>query len=234
MSGVLNLLGDILFPPGLTCDVCGRETFDGKNICPKCAKELHENDGAVCPICGRKTQTHAVCLECKKDPPSYDRAVSALVYEGSAVALVLAFKKNKPYLKDYFASLLAPKCMEFAAADGVCFIPMTKKDERRRGYNQAELLARELAKRLSIPLVPALEKVRRTGEQKTLSKKERRDNLKGCFKAAAEVKGKSLILVDDVLTTGATAEEAAKTLKKKGAEHVYFATVASVENKVQP
>ena len=232
MSKFLRELGDCLFPKNITCDICGRETFDGTNLCPSCAKTVTLNDGTTCPICGRKTAVNEVCLECKAHPPAYDRAVSALVYRDGGAGLVMKFKRGGTYLKDYFADLLAPKCRQFAIADGVCFVPMTARAERRRGYNQAELLAKELADRLDLPLLPVLKKKKETGEQKSLTRKERESNLKGCFSAhKADVTGKSFILVDDVLTTGATAEEAGKTLKNKGAEHVYCAFAASVEFK---
>ncbi len=234
MSKFLRELGDCLFPKNITCDICGRETFNGTNLCPSCARTVALNDGATCPICGRKTAANEVCLECKAHPPAYDRAVSALVYRDGGAGLVMKFKRGGAYLKDYFADLLAPKCRQFAIADGVCFVPMTARAERKRGYNQAELLAKELADRLDLPLLPVLKKKKETGEQKSLTRKERESNLKGCFSAhKADVTGKSFILVDDVQTTGATAEEAAKTLKNKGAEHVYCAFAASVEFKNQ-
>lgn len=232
MKGFLKELIDEIFPPAITCDICGRETFDGNNLCPECAKTVTFNDGETCPICGRKTNVSEVCMECKAHSPSYDRAVSALVYKDGGVALVLKFKRGGAYLKDYFAGLLAPKCAQFAVADGVCFVPMTKKAENRRGYNQAELLAKELAARLDLPLLNVLEKVKDTTEQKSLTRRERESNIKGSFSARkTDVNGRSFILVDDVMTTGATVEEAARILKRKGAEHVYVATAASVENK---
>jgi ComF family protein len=110
---------------------------------------------------------------------------------------------------------------------------MTKKAEKERGYNQSEILAQALAKRLALPYIKgATIKVRGTPPQKTLTRREREKNLAGCFKADKKlVNGKTLILVDDVLTTGATANAVCDALKKAGAKAVYFATVASVEYK---
>lgn len=231
-SALLKAIADSLFPRNITCDICGRETFDGSNLCPQCAMTVTKNDGSCCPVCGRKTQSDGLCLECKAHIPAYDRAVSALVYSDGGMRLVLKFKRGGAYLKTYFADLLEPKCRQFEGADGICFIPMTTRAERRRGYNQAELIAKELAERLNLPILPVLQKVKETEEQKSLTKKERADNIKGCFSAhKSEVKDKSFILVDDVMTTGTTAEEAAALLKKKGAKAVYFACAASVEYK---
>ncbi len=230
MGAFLSELKESIFPHNFTCDICGRETFDDANLCPSCAKTVTLNDGATCPVCGRKTKSDGLCLECKAHAPAFDRAVSALVYKDGGAALVMKFKRGGAYLKNYFADLLAPKCRTFEGADAVCFIPMTAKAERKRGYNQAELLAKELARRLNLPLVRVLEKVKDTAEQKSLTKKERESNLKGCFSAhKRDVEGKSFIVADDVMTTGATAEEAAHLLKRKGAAHVYFAAAASVE-----
>ena len=121
-------LGDCLFPKNITCDICGRETFDGTNLCPSCAKTVTLNDGTTCPICGRKTAVNEVCLECPAHPPAYDRAVSALVYRDGGAGLVMKFKRGGTYLKDYFADLLAPKCRQFAIADGACMGTAFKKD----------------------------------------------------------------------------------------------------------
>ena len=108
---------------------------------------------------------------------------------------------------------------------------MTSSAEYRRGYNQSRLLAKELAKRLNLPMIKGgIEKVKETKSQKQLTKKDREQNLKSCFKADRQkVEGKVIIVVDDVLTTGATADAICEELKKKGAFKVYFATVASVE-----
>lgn len=93
-------------------------------------------------------------------------------------------------------------------------------------------MAQELAERLNLPLLPVLIKTKDTKEQKSLTRRERENNLKGCFAARkSEVEGRTFLVVDDVMTTGATADEAAATLKKKGAKAVYFAFIASVEYK---
>ena len=230
MNAFFGSLKDCLFPLSLTCDLCGRETFDGRNLCPDCLETVAFNDGETCPVCGRRTRAPGLCMECKASAPAYDRAVSAIIYRDGGAGLVLKFKRGGAYLKEYFADLLAPRLREFAAADGVCFIPMTAKAERRRGYNQAELLAEALAERLDLPVMRVLEKVKETGEQKSLTRREREINLKGCFRTRKDdAAGKTLILIDDVMTTGATLEEAARTLKRKGAARVYAAVAAAVE-----
>jgi competence protein ComFC len=113
---------------------------------------------------------------------------------------------------------------------------MTKRAVRKREYNQAELLAKSISKRIDLPVIKnCVLKIKETAEQKSLSRKERVKNLKGCFKVekASEIKGKKVLLIDDVLTTGATAEAITEKLLKAGADSVYLATVASVEYKLK-
>lgn len=230
---LLERIADLLFPERLTCNICGREIFDGGYLCEECAKTVKFNDKATCPVCGRATTYPALCLECKDKAPPYKKAVSATIYDGGAARLILAFKSGSPHLKRYFAELLEPKCRQLEGADSICYVPMTAKAKRKRGYNQSEILARELSKRLNLPVIKgAVVKKRETKSQKTLSFKDRAQNLKGSFTAYKDkVNGKSIILVDDVLTTGATAETITRELLKKGAKCVYLATVASVEFK---
>ncbi len=222
---------DAVFPPNFTCDICGIEIFNGDNLCAKCRDTVTVNNNFTCPVCGRKTLSSMLCLECKSQPPQFDKAVSPLVYSGGAQALILKFKRGQPYLKDYFARLMYAKCGNFTDADAVCYVPMTRSAERNRGYNQSQLLAEELAKKLKLPLLKnAVAKVKKTPVQKGLTKKEREENLKSCFKAERSVvEGKTLILVDDVLTTGATADAVSRELKKRGAKKIYLVTAASVE-----
>ena len=228
---ILKTILDAFFPPDFTCDVCGAEIFNGDNLCEKCRDTITVNNDYTCPVCGRKSQASMLCLECKAQPPEFAKAVSPFVYSGGIQALILKYKKGNAYLKDYFARAMYAKCGGFGDAEGVCFVPMTRAAEHNRGYNQSYLLARELAKMLKLPLLKnAVKKIKKSSPQKSLTRKERTDNLKSCFKAErSEVQGKTLILVDDVLTTGATADAVCGELKKRGAKKIYFVTAASVE-----
>ncbi len=227
----IKWIGGGLFPENYTCGLCGREIFGQKGLCAKCAAKVTMNDGATCPVCGRKTATDSLCLECKQNAPVFAKAVSAIVYKEGGTRLIYKFKRGGAHLKDYFADLLSGKCAQFSDADGICFVPMSPKDKLKRGYNQSELLARALSERLNIPVLEgALKKVKKTAQQKRLTRQERAENLRAAFKADREVvKGKTLILTDDVMTTGTTAEVICTELKKRGAEKIYFVTAASVE-----
>lgn len=224
-----------LFPENFTCELCGVEVFNDEKFCKNCIRTLVFNDGSFCPICGRKTEHPVVCLECKAYAPPYKRAASALSYEDGAKKLIFKFKCGGAYLKEYLSDLIAKKCSLFTGADCICFIPMTKKAERKRGYNQSKLLAYSLSKRIDLPVLRgALVKKKETRQQKNLTRKEREQNLAGCFTAyKKKVAGRTIILVDDVMTTGATAFASCTALLKKGAKAVYFLTVASVTYKRQ-
>lgn len=135
-----------------------------------------------------------------------------------------------PFLSKRFGADIA-KCITenyFMEFDMVTYTPLSKKSLRKRDYNQAYLLAREVSKRLDIPLVDLLIKVRKTDEQKTLSAQKRKTNVYGAFdlKDKDIVFGKRILLIDDVKTTGSTLNECAKMLNIYGAESVWAATLA--------
>ena len=231
-AGIRNAL----FPQDITCELCGGEVFDGGRFCTKCAPTVERNDGTVCPVCGRRTARPEICLECKAEAPRYKRALSVFVYKNGGARLIIKYKNGAAYLKEYLGGLMAEKAKKLPPCDCVTYVPITKKRRRQRGYNQGELLAEQVAKELEVPLVHALDKKRETGDQKALTKRERAENLKACFAIAdrAAVKGKRVLLADDVLTTGATADEACRELLIAGAREVYVITAASVEYKPLP
>ena len=232
MIKLKKFLNDALFPNCFTCDLCGIETF-GCNLCPDCLKTVSFNNGTVCPVCGRKTCLAEICMECKAKAPVFKKAVSPLVYENGSAQLIAKFKNGSAYLKDYFADIISEKLKDFPEFDCIVYVPATEKSEYKRGYNQSELLAKSLSERIDKPVFNVLVKVKDTSEQKSLSRKERENNLNGCFKVEKRdlIKGRNVLLVDDVLTTGATADALSKKLLSAGAAHIYLATVASVEYK---
>lgn len=221
------------FHPNFTCDVCSREIFEEERLCKSCRDALSWNKGEYCICCGRKESQTGLCIECRAARPDFDLARSAFVYEGEAMRLVLRFKSGERYLAETLSQLLLPMLEDFADADALTFVPMTEKAEKERGYNQAKLLAELLAKESGLELLGSVFKLRDTPPQKSLNLKQRRDNLKDSFKIESKksFQNKKIVLIDDVLTTGATASELARCMKKAGATRVYVLTVASVANK---
>jgi ComF family protein len=114
----------------------------------------------------------------------------------------------------------------FGPIDVVTYVPMSRTDRRRRGFNQAQILARSIGRRLGIPVLPLLAKVRETLPQAALSAIKRRENLHEAFRQIRSVKRGRVLLVDDVYTTGATVEECARVLKMGGHRAVFVLTVA--------
>lgn len=226
-------LRSFLFGGGLTCASCGADLFSEERFCERCLEKLPFNAGYICEKCGRSIgEDYPVCLECKADMPSYTEARSAFRYEGDIVRLVKKFKTGSKYLADVFAEYMAPLVpAAFPDADFFAFVPMTERAEKRRGYNQSRLLAQALSARSGVAAEEGvLVKTRETSSQKELSRKERAVNLKGSFRVHERslCRGKSVVLVDDVLTTGATANAVASALFGAGARKVYVLTLASV------
>lgn len=214
------------------CDNCGKEVFDGKRLCEDCKKELPYNNGKVCPFCGRRVREEGACLDCKQKPLETKKARSVWLHEGDAARLVLRFKSGSKYLFRLFAEELAPLVeREFSDADALTFVPMTKRAQKKRGYNQTFLIAEKLSKTTGKELLSVAEKVRESADQRELTRREREENMKGVFKVTNRkaVRGRRILIVDDTLTTGATASALAAALKRAGAAETYLVTATSVE-----
>lgn len=216
------------------CELCSKELFGNGYICKECEEKLpYLKDAKRCNHCGRKTDyAEDYCTACKNILTETDLGRSVFNYEGKIILLITNFKfRRKAYLKKFFAEELYKVYKEEnLTADVVCYIPMTEKAIKKRGYNQTELLAEEFSSLSGIPVADALKKTRDTHKQIGLKRKERLENLKGSFKVTDKeaVKGKTVLLIDDVTTTGATGEVVASYLKKAGAVKVVLLTVASV------
>ena len=216
-----------------TCVYCDREVFQGECFCQSCLKKLPFNDGQSCEICGRQVAEGVeICKECLQDRPLYTLAKSNFVYDENIGKLLYRFKNGDRYLVDAFAPFA-----DFFFASGIfnvdciVYVPMFFSDERRRGYNQAGVLATALGMRYNIPIVhDKIIKIKQTKMQKTLNKVNRMQNLKESVILVDKdyFLGKKVLIVDDVLTTGATSDTVAKCLKDGGCTAVYLYTIASV------
>lgn len=225
---VKHELVNLLFPDGIKCIICGREMhFSRYGLCDKCKLELNEN---YCLRCGRhKVGIGDYCGECARRSVMFDEARSAVVYTESARSIVRRLKfGNARYLvtsmSEYMLDVLMFTDWEY---DCFTFVPVDDKRKKRRGYNQAELLAEALSFKTTTPCYPLLKKIKSTQNQARLGREERLTNPVGAFQAVGTVPD-HIVLIDDVMTTGATASECAKTLKRAGANVVYLLTFASV------
>jgi len=232
MRDLLNTLKagflTLLFPQN--CILCGR--FAGVDaqlpLCRNCMSKVKTLPAAVCDKCGRPAGV-IVCPDCRKYKPHFDKVRAGALYEGAIKEIVHNFKyKGEFYLARYLASLMmVASPAEFLQVDCFVPVPLDRSRQIERGYNQAMLLAQEMRRRTGVPVKNVLVKARRTEPQTALSGEVRRKNLKGAFKVKGRIEGiKSVVLVDDVITTGATLSECARTLKQAGVEKV-FALVAA-------
>ncbi len=210
------------------CAACGCVLLPGEGMCNTCRMTMPRIGVPVCSRCGLEKEW----CDCKRRRRHYERVVAVWYYDGKGQDAVLRMKRSGDAVAvAFFAQELADTVRQYydeVTFDGVVFVPCTRKEERRRGYNPSALIARALARELQLPLLPWLTKITETPPQKTLSAEQRGGNLLGVFDVTAEsVAEKTLLLVDDVVTTGATLDECAKMLKIYGAEAVYAATVAA-------
>ncbi len=215
------------------CVSCKREIFNDKGFCEECQKTLPYNDQSICDHCGRKLNASAsFCSSCKGKLIYLDKCRSAFNYEKPISTLIMKLKYNNGrYLAEVFAEHLANVYFKnFLGTDLITFVPATKKAKRKRGFNQAQLLAEETAKIVQIPVIECLEKVKETPRQAKLNKEERERNLIDAFKVIDKkaIKDKNVLIIDDVTTTGSTAHAVSMKLKKAGAKEIYLLTVASV------
>lgn len=229
---LVGFLRRYFFNPKWRCLACGKEIFDDRDFCEQCERTLPYNDGAICGHCGRKVIAYEeYCSTCKNVLVSLDKCRSAFVYAQPISTLIKKAKYNNGrYLIDYFSSVLENIYLKnYFNADYLVFVPMTEKAKKKRGYNQSELLARNLSKRINVPVLDCIKKIKDTERQATLNRKERIKNLDGAFRVHDKktIKDKSVVIVDDVSTTGSTAQVIAERLKNAGAKIVNLITVAS-------
>ena len=217
-----------------SCISCSKEILDGSDfqLCEKCLKSLDEIDGSTCTKCGEKLgEGNMLCEYCKDFDYAFDSNKSICYYTDVSSKIVKSLKYGgRKYYAKHIAKLMTRDKSCFENIDVITFVPASKKRLRTRGFNQAEEIANEISKIVNIPVVSLLEKVVEHKHQAGLTQKERLENLKDTFSVCSEnkdkIKGKKILIVDDVFTTGATASEIAKLLKKNGAKYVFVATLA--------
>ena len=234
---------------GHTCDCCGREifTYPQQRLCNECFNCLPVIL-LRCPKCGRAAPTEGVCLECKARMPLFDFAVSAYSYKGEAASLINRMKNGEKYLAYLFAEALAPLVKSALEKEGIekndCVftcVPDRKQERIFRGgrsYNPAAVLTEKTCALLNAQADgEIMVKSRETKPQKRMSAKERFENVRGAYRVhkRAVCAGKTAVVFDDILTTGATGSECARILLAAGAKRVIFVSAVSVaENNTSP
>ncbi len=223
MDGLL----DLVYPP--ICTICRHHPVTNPvytGVCHSCAKALPLSRPPFCLTCSRPLSApveHPRCLNCRKYHPHFDFAWGAAPYHDHLRRMIHRFKYHqKIYYRFIMAEMMCAYLqryqLDIQQFDGLIPIPLSATRQRERGYNQAELLARELEKRLRIRcLSNVLVRKRHTPTQTSLSRKERWTNIEGAFriKSSKRLNQKNILLIDDLLTTGATASAAAHIIKEE-------------------
>ncbi len=219
------------------CPFCGKVSAQG--ICGECRKKTDRLKvrEPKCMKCGKpvKDAEQEYCRDCLDARHEYDRGAALWVHKPPVNTSVYQFKfHNRRSFGSFYAKEMAAEYGEALAGWGIDIIipvPLYPGKYKKRGYNQAAVLARELGKVLDIPVEERLlKRIRETAPQKNLTPRKRRQNLNGAFSVEKRrrvfLKSRSVLLTDDIYTTGSTVDEEAKTLKKAGAEKVFYLAIS--------
>lgn len=216
---------DLLFPPN--CGGCGKK---GARWCSGCQTAAKVISPPVCTCCGRSSRHTGLCTQCAACRPSFTALRSWAVFDGPVRKALhrLKYRGDIPLGEALSRSMLQPYLELDGKPDLIVPVPLSIARFRERGYNQSAFLARPLALSLGLPYSSnALGKIRETRSQVDLHVAERYNNVAGAFKAnSALVKGRRILVVDDVTTSGATLEACAEALFNAGAAEVYCLTLA--------
>ena len=225
---------DILFPR--RCPICdGVLSFGGALICPECSKKVLFVREPRCRKCGKmlSDEQGEYCGDCKTVPHTFDRGISLFLYNDAMRNSISRYKygNRREYAKYYgetMAKYLGEEILSFRP-EALLPVPLHKERLRKRGYNQAALIAGELGAMLRLPVLEDLViRKRATRPQKMLDREERRKNLKRAFTLGRnDVKLNRVVLIDDIYTTGSTSDEIASVLKNSGVREVYVVALCS-------
>ncbi len=240
LAEMSDALVSVFFPSG--CRICERLLTSASRVplCEECLSSFEKVPNIVCEVCGRplpglarKEGEPLLCPACQDRTYAFDRARSFALYENAVVRaiLLLKFEQIEP-LGTWFAARLAEVVSTEGvtlAADVVVPVPLHRERERERGFNQAALISKPLAKKLRLPhKAVLLMRTRARPDKQVLSLEERWESVRGAFatRPGSQVDNLRVLLVDDVLTTGATLDACARALREAGAKSVIALTVA--------
>ncbi len=224
---------DILFPK--YCVNCKKL---GEYICPDCFSRLSFAVEHICLVCNKPAidgKTHPACEE----KYTIDGALASVTYTGAVKKLVYQFK-YKPFIQDlqhmlsdllYEGIIQQEQFHRLLQTNPILVpIPLHPEKERQRGYNQALLLSNNLSKRLNLETIPVLKRTKRTHIQADLPREKRQENMRGAFvdekNFQEDISGRTIMLIDDIITTGSTMMEACNVLKRKGVKTVWGIALA--------
>ena len=208
--------------------MCGAESA-GDAVCEACARALPNRPPSACPRCGLPGLDGGCCAACEREKPAYDATLALYDFVFPVDAMVHALKyRHRLSMASFFGAALAARAQDFGAqADLILPMPLHPRRLDERGFNQAVELARPLARARELPLgLAVVRKLRDIPAQAGLDREARLRNPRGVFECDMSLHGQRVIVVDDVMTTGATLGELARTLKRQGASWVGNLVVA--------
>lgn len=211
----------LVAPP--LCILCKNPVNPEEIICQECKKELEKYliTPPRCLICGEPMK-HRLCLRCREEKFTFKKVRGVYIYEGPVIELIELFKyQGLEKIAEFLGEKMVKLLNELGEVDYVVPVPLHPARKRERGFSQTALLAKVISQISGIPFLEALIRRRYTKSQTRLGKKERKENLKNAFFPVDDrIKERSILLVDDVLTTGVTLNEASSSLLKGGAIRV--------------
>lgn len=232
-SDLINTIANCFYPR--RCALCDKVIEPNRFLCNECSyiPNLIAND--ACIKCGSRKKN----CKCRFVRHHFKAVVAPFWYEGKVKEAILQFKfNNKVFIADYFANEMVKTInSEYSNIDfdAIVYVPNTKNKKRIRGYNQCEILANKISKLIGIKVEhKALIKVKENLVQHTLNREERMLNTRGAYSTGCDVKGKTLLLIDDIKSSGATLDECARQLLLAGADTVYCAVAllnSNIEDK---
>jgi ComF family protein len=222
---ISSLFGHIM--PAQPCVLCGSMSHYGL-WCEECDKAMPYLNAPHCPICSLPTAQGETCGHCLKKPPVFIRTVAVFGYQFPLNELIQAMKYHQMIaLSHIFAEKLARRIDTNDLPYCIVPMPLHPAKLKRRGFNQAQLIASQLARHLRIPVLSqACQRLRDTPSQTSLPWNERSKNVRGAFSCDPDLSGKHIALLDDVMTTGASMNELAAAVKKQGAREISAWVVA--------
>ncbi|MDP2154587.1 MAG: ComF family protein [Sulfuricella sp.] len=209
------------------CALCGATALN-QILCTGCDADLSHYRVPACPVCALPTPCGQVCGACLQRPPAFDRTLAAFSYSFPVDRLLHAFKySGNLALIEVLAKPLAQLAANHPKPDLLMPMPLHPSRLKERGFNQSLEIAKPISRWLGIPLTAdACERTRDTPSQAGLKWKERRRNVRGAFACDLDLSGKSVAVLDDVMTTGATLEEISRALRRRGATTISAWVVA--------
>jgi len=236
MKKFLNKITDLIFPQNLKCLVCGNELIEQKtNICPQCYKHLPFITNP-CPTCGDQMENNnTYCLNCKNREHTYFKINRSIFsYSGNIKKLLINLKFNgKKYILDFFVEhLINLYNKNNFNVDVITYVPSSTNSIKKRGYSLTYLLAKQMSLKLNIPFIDCLSRVSKNN-QVNKNYLDRQTNIANAFTFKnSPIKNKTVLLVDDVYTTGATINECSKVLKEHGAKEIICLTIAHTKKEI--